>query len=69
MGAETMKKHGGAGRGQGRKPLPAGQRRVKHQVFLSPSCSAWLVAEAVRRDIKEGAVLDEVLAPFSGPEQ
>lgn len=33
---------GGAGRGQGRKPLPLYERHVKHSITLPVDVSAWV---------------------------
>ena len=53
--------HGGAGRGQGRKPLPENRRKVKHTVWLSPGPSKWLTDTATQEDVKEGVILDELI--------
>lgn len=54
-------KHGGPGRGQGRKPFPVSKRKVKHTVWLSPNYSKWLKDQAEQLDVKEGFIVEQLI--------
>ena len=52
---------GGPNRGQGRKPLPPGEKRQPVTVRLMPSTVAWLRRESARLRISYGELIERII--------